>query len=81
MTNYREIFSFCDPSLVNQWTMFIKATSISVKPVVFQHLTDVAFRKLLDDHFKIQYLDVADREDIDMRKSERGVLRYIAGYI
>lgn len=36
---------------------------------------------LLNDHFKIQYLHGAADEDIQMRKIEKGVLRYIAGYI
>jgi len=66
---------------VSRWTTFIKATGTTVKPVVFQHLTDVIFRKLLDDRLKIQYVNGTDDEDTEMRKSERGVLRYISGYI
>ena len=69
------------PDIISRWTAFIKATGVTVKPVVFQHLTDVIFRKFLNYHFKIQYLDDTVDDDLEMRKNEKGVLRYIAGYI
>ena len=69
------------PEFINCWTTFIKATGLTVRPVVYQHLTDVIFRKFLSDHFKIEYLDSTTDDDLEMRKNEKGVLRYIAGYI
>jgi len=36
---------------------------------------------LLDDHFKIEYLDNTADDDLEMRKNEKGFLRYIAGFI
>ena len=38
------------PEFIKQWTTFLKAAGKPVKPVLFQHLTDVIFRKYLSDH-------------------------------
>ena len=48
---------------------------------MYQHLTDIIFKKFLDDHFKIEYLDNTADDDLEMRKNEKGVLCYIAGFI
>jgi len=66
-------------SFVDQWTQFLKTADVPVKPVLFQHLTDVLFRKLLNDHFQIHHVDVLT--DTELTNKERGVLRYVAGYI
>lgn len=61
---------------------FLKAAGKPVKPVLFQHLTDIIFRKRLSDYIKIVYLEQeCGSKDLELRESERGVLRYIAGYI
>ena len=70
MTNYGESFLLqSNPEFVNQWTTFIQATwhngetnDISVPNRCHIH----------NDHFKIQYLDGAADEDIQMRKTEKG---------
>ena len=67
------------PEFINCWTAFITPTGLTVMPVVYQHLTDVIFRRFLNDRFKIEYLDTDD--DLEMTKNEEGVLHYIAGYI
>ena len=70
------------PEFINEWKTFLKGSGVTVKPVLFQHLTDVIYRKSLSDHFRVIYLDQqADLEDLELQDSEKGVLRYVAGYI
>ena len=66
-------------SFVDQWKQFLITADVPVKPVIVQHLTDVLFRKQLKDWMQVQYLDVTT--DTEITHTEKGVLRYIAGYI
>jgi len=67
---------------MQQWTAFLKLTALKVKPVLFQHLTDIIFRKSLQNHFQTDYLSQQDgTEGVKLTENERGVLRYVAGYI
>ena len=34
----------------------LKLTALAVKPVLFQHLTDIIFRQFLQDHFQTDYI-------------------------
>ena len=53
-----------------------------VNPVVFQHLTDVVFKKQVHDHIQMEYLEQqSGSKDLELRESEKGVLRYVTGYI
>ena len=45
---------------MQQWTAFLKLTALKVKPVLFQHLTDIIFRKSLQNHFQTDYLSQQD---------------------
>ena len=70
------------PEFVTQWKTFLKACDQPVKPVLFQHLTDLVFRKCLDDHLKVMQQDrQVSSEDLELRATEKGVLYYVAGYI
>ena len=70
------------PEFINRWNTFLKDSGVIVKPVLFQHLSDLIFRKFLSDHFQVAYIDQqADSKDLELQDSERGVLRYVAGYI
>ena len=66
-------------SIIKQWTDFLVVVDEPVKPVLFQHLTDLVFEMLLQNHFKILYID----EDVsnEMTTDESSALRYIAGYV
>jgi len=67
---------------INQWSSFLKVAGEPVKPVLFQHLTDVIFRKHFSDHIQVMYLEQqSGSKDIELKGSEKGVLCYIAGYI
>ena len=61
-----------------RWRQFLPNTTPPVKPVLYQHLTDLIFKSLINNHFKIVYLD---QEPAEMNANERNILRYIAGYI
>ena len=61
-----------------QWTDFLPKTTPPIEPVVYQHLTDVVFKFLLQDHFKIEYLN---EEPTEMNENERNTLHYVAGYV
>ena len=66
------------PEFINMWKTFLEGSG--VKPLLFQHLSDLIFRKYLSDHFRVVCLDQqADSEDLELQDSERGVLRYVAG--
>lgn len=67
------------PDFISQWTNFLQVTNEPVKPVLFQHLTDLVFRKCLHDHFEVLHLDQQD--SVELTEAESGVLRYVAGYI
>lgn len=69
------------PDFSKRWSNFLTGTGQSVKPLLFQHLTDLVFRKCLDDHFKILQLDQESETDVELRDTEKGVVRYIAGFI
>ena len=61
-----------------QWTDFLQTTTPLIEPVVYQHLTDLVLKFLLQDHFKIEYLN---KESTEMNESERNTLCYVAGYV
>ena len=44
-------------SIIKQWTDFLVVVDEPVKPVLFQHLIDLGFEMLLQNHFKILYID------------------------
>ena len=64
---------------VKQWTDFIADADELVKPVLFQHLSDLIFRMLIEQHFKIVHLD--QEEFSELAENENGALRYVAGYL
>ena len=64
---------------MDQWKQFLNTADVPVKPVLFQHLTDVLFRKHLNDHVQVHYVDVVT--DTELTNNEKGVLCYVAGYI
>jgi len=80
---WTKLFLLCStPEFVIQWKSFLKAFGEPVKPVLFQHLTDLVFRKCLDDHFKAMHQDKqVSSKDLELREIEKGVLYYVAGYI
>ena len=49
-----------------------------IEPVIYQHLTDAVLRFLLEDYFKIEYLN---KEAAEINKNERNALRFVAGYV
>ena len=38
---------------ITQWVTFLKLADLSPIPILYQHLTDILFRKLLDNHCMI----------------------------
>ena len=66
-------------SFVKQWTKFLVGVDTPVEPVLFQHLTDVVFITLVENHFKLEYLE-PESDDVPT-SDENNVVRYIAGYV
>jgi len=64
---------------VKQWTDFVTVVDEPVKPVLFQHLSDLIFRMLIEQHFKIVHLD--QEQCGELTENENAALRYVAGYI
>ena len=48
------------PDFISRWTNFLEPVTERVKPVLFQHLTDLVFRKCLNDHLQVLHLDQED---------------------
>jgi len=61
-----------------RWRQFLPSTTPPVEPVLYQHLTDIVFKCLINKHFEIVYLD---QEPAEINVNEKNVLRYVAGYI
>ena len=65
----------CSHDFIKQWTDFLTVVDEPVKPVLFQHLTDLIFQVLLHDHLHI------DQEiSCEMTENESSALRYVGGY-
>ena len=69
----------CLPDFILQWTAFLSECQIPVKPVLYQHLTDIIFKTLLQNHFRILQLETDN--SMDSTNNERSALRYASGYI
>ena len=69
------------PDFISQWTNFLEPVTEQVKPVLYQHLTDLVFRKLLNDHFQVLHLQQDQQVSAELTEAENGALRYVAGYI
>jgi len=64
---------------VTQRNNFLSGVDAPVQPVLYQHLTDEIFKTLIEDYFKIQYLE---QESIEVpTNDDNNVIRYIAGYV
>ena len=69
----------CSQDFNKQWSNFLVVVDEPVKPVVFQHLTDLIFQMLLHNHFKIIHID---QEGLgEMMENESSALRYVGGYV
>ena len=58
---------------------FLSKCQTPVRPVLYQHLTDILFKTLLQNHFRIVQLDISDYADSTSHK--RSALHYASGYI
>ena len=62
-------------NFISQWRTFLKLPSVSPTPILFQHLTDFLFQKLLHDQFDIKSSSAA------ITHREANAIRYAAGYV
>ena len=60
-------------------SFFLKVTKDAVHPHLSQHITDILFRKMIQD--KIKVLDQSESEIQPTTASEENALRYAAGYV
>ena len=76
---WREFYLLrCSKEFIKQWTDFLPTTTPPIEPIIYQHLTDVVLKFLLQDYFKIEYLN---EEAAEMNENERNALHYVAGYV
>ena len=64
---------------VKHWTEFVAVVDEPVKPVLFQHLSDLIFRMLIEQHYRVVHQD--HEEFGELTENENAALRYVAGYI
>ena len=69
----------CSQGFIKQWTDFVVVVDEPVKPVLFQHVTDVVFEMLLQNHFKV--LHIGGEVSSEITANESSALQYIAGYV
>ena len=69
----------CSHDFIKQWTDFLVVVDEPVKPLLFQHLTDLIFQVLLHDHFKTIHID--QEVSSEMTENESSALRYVGGYV
>lgn len=64
---------------ISNWVAFLKDADLTPTPIFYQHLTDLVFRHLIDNHL------IGFTDDITpaaaLMDHEAGVLRYAAGYV
>ena len=68
------------PRLIKQWADYVVIVDKLVKPVLFQHLTDIVFQMLLQNHFKALHVTEEISSGVTA-KEESSALQYIAGYV
>ena len=61
------------------YSTFFQLADISLMPILYQHLTDILFRKLLDDHCTTSSHSKSLSSAI--MQHEGNVIQYAAGYI
>ena len=69
----------CSQGFIKQCTDFVDVVDEPVEPVLFQHLTDLVFRMLLQNHFKV--LHVGEEVSSEIAANESSALQYLAGYV
>ena len=53
--------------------------NITIEPTLYQHLTDIIFKRQLHNYLKVLHVEQTDETHIT--ETEGNILRYIAGYI
>ena len=64
---------------VKKWTDFMIIANITIEPTLYQHLTDIIFKRQLHNYLKVLHVEQTDETHIT--EMEGNILRYIAGYI
>ena len=65
---------------IARWTVFFVSASALVTPILYQHFTDIIFRKLVRERYEISN-QTCSTDVPDMTNNEANVLRYAAGYV
>jgi len=68
---WREFYLLRSLDFTKESMDFLPITTPPIEPIVYQNLTDLVSKFLLQDHFKKEYLD---EETTEMNKNERSVL-------
>ena len=66
-------------AFISRWTKFLGQANASPAPTLYQHLTDIIYRKLLKEKYVIPSTPSSISEDISV--TEGNALRYAAGYV
>ena len=65
---------------ITHWVALSETASASVTPILYQHLTDLIFRKLVREKYGMkEQINSADSPESSY--NEANVLRYAAGYV
>ena len=64
-------------SFINHWTFFLNKILLSPTPTLYQHLTAIIFKLLIQQHYQMASKKVDDAHDLT--RHEGMALRYAAG--
>jgi len=67
-------------SFVNLWTTFLKSVNLTPTPILYQHLTNIIFRNMVNNHFVCSSSGCSNAVAA-VSHQEGSVLRYAAGYV
>ena len=66
-------------TFINHWTSFLNNILLLPTPTLYQHLTAVIFKLLIQQHYQVSSDEVDDSHDLTQH--EGMALRYAAGYV
>lgn len=64
----------------NQWKKFLSTAQCPCTPVLYQHLVDLFFKRMLNEEFDV----TPEKQTVELRdltETEANIIRYVAGYI
>ena len=66
---------------ISHWSSFLESARVLATPILYQQLTDLIFRKLACEHYKVPSQPTCSSSSHEIGSNEVNALRYAAGYV